>query len=137
MDDDPSAIAWLRSMEQETKRSMARLNNKARKDALRRSENDISVHKWATNTLPIRGGLGGSMYDVPLDWERRSGVEDDAILGDLPLQLHVFSSIQKAIQYRFNFGSVRKRGSEGGAVRRASGGGSAASRSARRSGVTP
>ena len=66
MDD---AVEWLRSMEQETKRSMARLNNKARKDALRRSESDISVHRWAENTLPIRGGLGGSMYDVPVDWD--------------------------------------------------------------------
>ena len=47
-------IEWLRELEASTKNSLMKLNSKARTEAVKRSEADISVHKWATLTLPSR-----------------------------------------------------------------------------------
>ena len=51
---------WLREIEHATKNQMSRVNGKARKDAQRRSESDISIHKWA-QSLPAQllSGDGG------------------------------------------------------------------------------
>jgi len=47
---------WLRELEQHTKNSMARVNSKAKSDALRRSAADLSIHKWA-QSLPAPARL--------------------------------------------------------------------------------
>jgi hypothetical protein len=40
-------VQWLRELEQSTKNSMMKLNSRAKSVALKRSESDLSVHKWA------------------------------------------------------------------------------------------
>ena len=47
-------IEWLRELEASTKNSLMKLNAKATTEAVKRSAADISVHKWATLTLPSR-----------------------------------------------------------------------------------
>jgi hypothetical protein len=54
---------WLRELEQHTKNSMAKVNGKAKSDALRRAGTDLSIHKWA-QSLPAPGSRLGT--DSPM-----------------------------------------------------------------------
>lgn len=62
-------IQWLRDLEQSTKASMMKLNTRAKNDALKRSDSDLSVHKWAQSqsfqnspiTTPINSITNGDL----------------------------------------------------------------------------
>ena len=44
-------VEWLRDIEKSTRTAVSKLNAKVRSEALRRSDADVSVHKWV-ETLP-------------------------------------------------------------------------------------